>query len=148
MTVIANNYPSTGKCTFWTSTISPSVDAATPVATNVEITFPESRSPYPLNVAPLTVSRIFTGPESRTFVVFTNGEIHEVDLSGRQFKYLYSIIPDEDQLSVSHPSATWGHAWDADRRLVWSVIMGGSDAFFVSHSLDTKTGKYFQYLPP
>jgi len=75
VTVLAENYPSVAKATFWKSTINDYANASTPVVTAVTIPYPVSSSPFPLDVAPLQVSRLLLVGGGRQVVIFTNGEV-------------------------------------------------------------------------
>lgn len=79
MTVIGTDFPSVGKCTVWQSQINSAVNGTTPLYSNIEISYPISRSPAPMNVAKLVVSRVITDKDGAVFVVFTNGEVHSLD---------------------------------------------------------------------
>lgn len=135
--VAAADAPELSYCTVWQSTISGAVDAATPVFKQVQMKYPISASPAPLNVAHLELSRIVVGPSSRLFAIFTNGEVHEMDLAKGTFSFAYALVSDELQLGVTHPYMTWGHVYDSDARIMWSVAMAASDAYLMSSSLES-----------
>lgn len=106
---VAVDFPSVSTCTIWKSTINEGVNASTPLITQLELKYPVSQSPAPLNVAHLVLSRLIVGPSGRLFATFLNGEIHEVDLENKKFSFKYALISDELQLSETHPYMTWGH---------------------------------------
>lgn len=137
--VAAASYPQITTATFWKSTINADATGTTPVVSAVEIKYPVSRSPAPLNVAHLQLSRLIVGPSGRLFATFLNGEVHEVDLEGGSFTYLYSLISDDMQLSEIHPYMTWGHLYDPSAEVMWSIAMGASDAFLMSSSFETRS---------
>jgi hypothetical protein len=139
MYTVAVDFPTVAQCVFWKSTISATSDSASPVLSNVQIDYPVSRSPSPMDVAHLELARIFVGPNSRLFAAFTNGEIHLVDLEAKTFTFLYSLISDELQLGVTHPHLTWGHVFDAESNKLWSVIYAANQAYHTSSDLDAKT---------
>lgn len=134
--VVVPQFPSVGRATFWSSTISSGINGAEPIYNSVEITYPVSRSPAPLNVARLEIARLISGPDGRLFTVFTNGEVHSVDIASGEFKFRYSLISDEDQLDVKHPSSTWGHIFEAGSGLLRSVVMSGNEAYVISSNID------------
>ena len=126
-------------CTLWQSVISANANSTTPVIQKLKIDYPLSRSPAPLNVAPLVLSRLIVGPDGRLFATFSNGEVHEVDLVKGAFNHLYSLISDELQLGETHPSLTAGSVYDPETATLWSISMAASDAYLISSSLDKKT---------
>jgi hypothetical protein len=137
--VLASDYPTQSSCTFWASTINGAATATTPLLSNVQVKYPVSRSPAPLNNAHLAVSRLVFGPSGRLFATFTNGEVHEVDTTSGSFTYLYSLVSDELQKGETHPHMTWGHAYDADANVMWSIAMAASDAYLMSSSFDDRS---------
>lgn len=135
ISVAAVDFPSVSSCTLWQSVISGDATTTTPVVVAKEIKFPVSRSPAPLNVAHLKFSRLIVGPSSTLFAVFTNGEVHEINLEEGTFSFKYALVSDELQLGVTHPYLTAGHVYDRDADTMWSIAMGASDAFLMSSSL-------------
>ena len=135
ISVAAVDFPSVSSCTLWQSVISGDATTTTPVVVAKEIKYPVSRSPAPLNVAHLKFSRLIVGPSSTLFAVFTNGEVHEINLEEGTFSFKYSLVSDELQLGVTHPYLTAGHVYDRDADTMWSIAMGASDAFLMSSSL-------------
>lgn len=122
ITVLADHYPSAASATFWVSTLNEFVNVSTPALTEVTIQFPVSRSPFPLDVAPLQISRMLNIGNGKRVAIFTNGEVHEIDLVNKQFTFLYSLISDEKQLSVSFPAFVSGHVYDASTDRIWSIV--------------------------
>jgi hypothetical protein len=135
VSVMADNYPSVASGTFWVSTLNEFVNATTPVRSAISIPYPVSSSPYPLDVAQLEVSRFLTVAGGRIVVIFTNGEVHEVDLVNKRFNLLYNLISADKQLSPSFPSFFHGHTYDASRDLIWSIVEVDNDFFSMSSSV-------------
>jgi hypothetical protein len=146
---IAADYPQTRSLTAWVSTVSEAVDSAVPVVVGAVLAYPPTSSPYPLNVVPLKVSRIFFGAGGALYATFTNGEVHRIDTSTGAFALAASIIPDALQLGTTHPYATWGQVYDGVSNSLYSVIFAASDAFLATTDLSTGlTAPYLQLRMP
>jgi hypothetical protein len=135
--VAAVDYPEVSQCTFWQSTISADTMSTTPVVTELTVQYPVSKSPAPLNVAHLQLSRLILA-NGQLYATFLTGEVHQVDLKEGSFNYMYSLISAESQLSEIHPYMTWGHVFDSSKNVMWSVAMGAADAFLMSSSFQTR----------
>ena len=131
------DYPEAGKATFFVSQINDDVSAATPKYESVTLTYPVSSSPYPLNVATLKMTRMINGPNGNTLVMFTNGEIHQLDLDNKQFKKVSSIFSDADLLSPSFPHASWAQLYDAPSNKLFSVLTSSNNAYLVTTDMNT-----------
>jgi len=123
MTIVGTEFPSATKCTVWVTQINDAVNGTTPLYSNVEIDYLVSKSPAPLDVAYLKISRVIADPSGRIFTVFTNGEVHLLDVPNKTFQYHYSLISDEDQLSENHTSfLSWGHVFDTDKQVILLIV--------------------------
>ena len=129
--VVAADYPEAGGATFWTSTVSDDISSVTPVDQDVYINYPASSSPYPLNVAPLKLSRIQHLGNNRVLCVFTNGEIHTVDIPNKSLQIRARLNTDEQLLSAANPHAIWSHVFDKESNAMWSVVTAGTPAYLV-----------------
>jgi hypothetical protein len=135
--VAAAEYPEAGGATFWTSTVSDDISTVTPVDQEVYIKYPASTSPYPLNVSPLKLSRVQHLGESRILCIFTNGEIHTVDIKNKSLQVRARLNTDEQMLSQAYPHATWSHVYDKDSNSLWSVVTAGTPAYLVKTDMDS-----------
>lgn len=144
--VVVDNYPSANSLTAWVSTISNNADKATPVATAVQIEYPDSGSPTPLNVITPKISRILHVPDQGLMVIFTNGEAFILDIQNKQFEKRFSLITQEDLYGVTHPYATWAQTIDAAPNVLHSFIFAASNVYLVA--TDLSTGKVGQYIGP
>lgn len=112
---------------------------ATPVLEGVKITYPISSSPAPLNNTPLKLSKVVNGPNGGLFAVFTNGEVHSLDVNGGKISLLHKLISDEKALSVDNPTTLSGHTFDFDRNGLWSVVSAGMFSYVVFTDFKTNT---------
>ena len=48
----------------------------------------------------------------------------------KKFNLSYKLITDEEQLSVIHPTATYGHAFEASTGTLHSICAYGSNAYY------------------
>jgi len=135
--VVAADYPEAGGATFWTSTVSGDISSVTPVDQDVYIKYPASSSPYPLNVAPLKLSRIQHLGNNRVLCVFTNGEIHTVDIPNKSLQIRARLNTDEQLLSAAYPHATWSHVFDKESNALWSVVTAGTPAYLVKTDIES-----------
>ena len=134
---LAADFPTKGKMTVWSSTLNGDVTVATPVVKGLEMTYPQSTSPAPLNVNKLRVNRLLMGPDG-LLLTFTNGEVHQLDITGAgSFKLLFGIIPAADQLSVQHPYVTWGQVYDNESNNLYSFVFSASNVFLVTVDMST-----------
>jgi len=135
---VALEYPAAHTATFWQSTLNNWINGTTPIYEDISIEYPVSQSPFPLNIAPLTMSRLIN-KENQLYAFFSNGEVHLIDLQKRQFVFQYSLIPDSFQLDLSFMSFTsYGHLYDAGNDCVWSIAMAGINAYLIKSSLTEK----------
>lgn len=137
-TTVITDYPRVATCTFFTSSINNDANASTPLITNLLVKYPVSLSPAPLNDAHLVMSRILLDNVGNMFAVFSNGEVHTVDLTTGTFTFSYKLIPDSNQLSANFPYASWGHVYDTDNNVMWSVLWSGNNWYSCMSSLSTK----------
>ncbi len=145
-TLAAADYPSVSSATFWEYRVSEDISSLTAVSEAVVISYPVSSSPAPLNIAPLKMVRILNaGVDATHLAMFSNGEIHVLDIASRQFKQIARIASDEALLSTAYPRSTWSHAYDPDTHSVWSVVFAASNAYAVSTNL--ATGLVSDYVP-
>jgi len=121
--------------TFWKMTVSNDAASTTSIYFNVDIKHPVSQSPFPLNVAPLQLARVFTTSADQLIAVFSNGEVHEVDLERQIFLFKYKLMNDDEQLSVQHPTSTYAHAHDASTGIMHSICFYGSLAYYKTSDL-------------
>jgi len=121
--------------TFWKMTVSNDAASTTFIYSNVDIKHPISQSPFPLNVAPLQLARVFTTSADQLIAVFSNGEVHEVDLERQIFLFKYKLMNDDEQLSVQHPTSTYAHAHDASTGIMHSICFYGSLAYYKTSDL-------------
>lgn len=136
--VAALEFPAAHTATFWQSTVNNEINETKPVYETVAIEYPVSQSPFPLNVAKLTMSRLVNKGDI-LYAFFSNGEVHLVDLKSHQFVFQYSLIPDSSQLDTSLMSFTsYGHLYDAGNDCVWSIAMAGINAYLIKSSLSDK----------
>ena len=136
--VAALEFPVAHTATFWQSTVNNGINETTPVVEAVAIEYPVSQSPFPLNVAKLTMSRLIN-KDGVLYAFFSNGEVHLVDLQDRQFVFQYSLISDSLQLDTSFMSfSSYGHLYDAGNDCVWSIAMAGINAYLIKSSLSDK----------
>ena len=135
--VAAADYPQAGGATFWISTINDDITSTTPIYSDVYIKYPDSSSPSPLNVAPLRLSRIHHLGESRILAVFTNGEIHSLDIANKAFKVRARLNTDDQLLSEAYPHATWSHVYDKENNALWSVVTAGTPAYLQKTDMTT-----------
>jgi hypothetical protein len=144
--VVATDYPNVASGTFWLSTINDATNASLPVYTAVTIAYPNSQSPFPLDVAHLSLSRIIE-KDDKLFAVFSNGDVYAVDLDSKKFQFLYSIVAAAEQLDPSFMSFTgFGHVYDSDNDCLWSIAMAGINGFLYKSSLTE--GKVLQGPTP
>lgn len=135
-TVAASDFPSAGKATFWQSTVSEDVTSATPIVNGLELSYPVSSSPFPLNDVHLKMVRIVAGgSDVPLMVVFRNGELHSLDLQQGQFKQVARIISDAQLLDAAYPTATNSHAYDSTTHMLSSVVMAGINSYVVNTDL-------------
>lgn len=145
-TLAASGYPTVSSATFWEYAVSDDISYLTPLSEAATIDYPMSSSPAPLDVAPLKmVSLLNAGTDATHLVVFSNGEMHQLDLASKTFKQLARIADDARLLSTEFPRATWSHAYDAETHSVMSVVVGASNAYTVK--TDLTTGTVGEYLP-
>lgn len=138
--VVAADFPKATQATLWVSTINNAVDQTTPVYTEVVVQYPDSTSPFPLNDVPLKLSRVlFVGSTDHLIAIFTNGEIHRLDLASGSFKLLARLNSDEQLLSTEYPHATWSHVFDKESKVIRSVVTGGVNAYLLQTDLATFT---------
>lgn len=102
---------------------------ATTISDSIEFTFPVSTGPSPLNFLPLQVARVVLGPENVPHVIFTNGEVHSVDMTTGAFTLKHRLISDAQALDVSNPSATTAQVYDNVENKLYSVITAGMFAY-------------------
>jgi len=138
-TVAIADYPEEGKGTFFVSQINDDVSAATPKYESITLTYPDSSSPFPLNVAKLHISRVINGPNDVTLVLFTNGEVHQLDLDNKQFKKVTNLLSDADLLSVDFPHNSWSQVYDPASNILFSVITSDDNAYLVQTNMNTLT---------
>lgn len=143
--VIASDYPKTAGATIWLSTLNKDITVATPVIKELQIDYPTSSAPFPLNVVHLKVSRVLYGKGGVIYVTFTNGEIHSLDITNKVFKRLLSVISDSAILSNSYPAASWSQVYDPTQNVIWSVVTQGVNAFLVKSDMATLTAS--EWLP-
>ena len=137
-TVVAGDYPNEGSATFWTYTIANDISAATPVQENVVITYPTSTSPFPLNYGKLKLTRVLTaGVDSSLIAIFSNGEIHSVDVANAQFKLLTRVFSDAQLLSTSFPQTSWSSYYDSTSRTIKTVTTASNQAFLYTTDMQT-----------
>jgi len=105
------------------------------VIDGVKLAYPVSSSPAPLNVMHLSLAKLVVGPAGGLLAVFTNGEIHALDVSNTQapFTFLTKIISDEQlfDASLSPVSVASSHAFDTAKNGLWSVVSSGMFAYQV-----------------
>jgi hypothetical protein len=87
-TASAADYPFGGVDSYWVSSLNAFANASTPVHTNVIIAHPDASANHP---GSMTVRRLFSLPDGRTAAIFTDGSVHEVDLSEQKYKKLFSL---------------------------------------------------------
>ncbi len=141
-TTVAVHYPSKDTMTVWTSTVSGTdIDSmkAVPILDGVQMKFPVSSSPSPLNIAALEVSKIVSGPNGGVLAIFTNGEVHAIDANNKQFTLLHKIISDERALDVDFPTTMNGHVYDKDRQGLWSIVSAGMFSYVIFTDFKTNT---------
>ena len=140
-TTVAADFPTPHTMTIWTSSISGSDVSsvkATPVLNGVKVAYPAASSPAPLDFVPLKLSQIVNAPNGALLAVFTNGEVHSLDVEGGKLTLLHKLISDEKALSVDNPTTYGSHTFDFDRNGLWSVVSAGMYAYVVF--TDFKTG--------
>lgn len=147
-TTVAVDYPTRETLTVWTSSIS-GTDAAsmkaTPILNGVQMKIPKPSGPAPLSFSPLKVSKVISGPNGGLLTIFTNGEVHAMDVNNKQFTLLHKLISDEKALSVDNPTTLSGHVFDAERNGLWSVVSAGMFAYVVFTDFKTNTvGEWVQ----
>lgn len=143
--VVMSGYPVANSLTAWVSTISGKADTATPVSTAVQIPFPASGSPSPLNVITPEIARVLVS-SSGLLVVFKNGEVHSLDIQSKKLTKLFSIISQEDLYGVTHPYATSAQVVDTEKNVLNSFVFAASNVYFVC--TDLATGKQISNIGP
>lgn len=141
-TTVAAEYPRQSTLTLWTSTVSgTSLDTmeATPVISALEVAYPISSSPAPLNNIKLVLAKVIQGPNGGLLAIFTNGEVHALDVKTGTFSLLHKLIADSRALEVDFPSTSSAHVFDFDRNGMWSVVSAGINAYVVFTDFTTKT---------
>lgn len=119
---------------------------ATPIVSNKQVPYPVSSSPDPLNYIALKLAKVISGPDGLLLGVFSNGEVHEIDLIGARFNLLHRLVSDERAKDVSNPITQFSHAFDHGRNGLWSVISAGMFAYMVFTDFNTKTVGEWQQL--
>lgn len=165
-TTVAAGYPSADTLTLWTSSIS-GTDAlsvschvvfsfsgmlmwflyqmkATPILNGVKVQFPVSSAPAPLNYLPLKVAKVVTGPNDGILAIFTNGEVHSLDVDSGKLTLLHKLIPDDKALDVSHPWTAGAHIFDLEKNGLWSVVSAGMYSYLIF--TDYKTFQSTEWL--
>ncbi len=144
---VAVDFPTRGTLTVWTSSIS-GTDAgsmkATPILSGVQINVPLPSGPAPLNINPLKLSKVVSGPNGGLLAIFTNGEVHVLDVNNKQFTLLHKLISDERALAVDHPTTRHGHVFDSERNGLWSIVSGGMFSYVIF--TDFKTNSVGEWL--
>jgi hypothetical protein len=137
-TVVASDYPNEGSATFWTYTIANDISAATPVQENVVLTFPTSTSPFPLNYGKLKLTRVLNaGVDGSLIAIFSNGEIHSVDVANAQSKLLTRVFSDSQLLSTSFPQTSWSSYYDGVSRTIKTVTTSSNQALLYTTDMQT-----------
>lgn len=136
-TVAIADYPEQGKGTFFVSQINDDITAATPKYESLVIPYPSSSSPYPINVDKLHMSRVINGPNDVTLVLFTNGEVHQLDLDNKMFKKVTNLLSDADLLSTEFPHNSWSQVYDSATNTLFSVITSSDNAYLIQTNMNT-----------
>jgi len=140
--VLVDGYPEATSATVWVSTLSADASDATPVHTAVEIVYPAASSPAPLDVIVQKVARILISSDG-PLVVFKTGEVHDLDVAGKQFKKRLALISGDLLYGVTHPYATSAQVVDSETETLHSFIFAASEVYLVSTDLRTNTvGNY------
>jgi len=140
--VLVDGYPEATSATVWVSTLSADASVATPVHTAVEIVYPAASSPAPLDVIVQKVARILISSDG-PLVVFKTGEVHDLDVAGKQFKKRLALISGDLLYGVTHPYATSAQVVDSETEILHSFIFAASEVYLVSTDLRTNTvGNY------
>jgi hypothetical protein len=119
---------------------------ATPIITALEVPYPISSSPAPLNNNKLVVSKVVLGPNGGLLAIFTNGEVHALDAKAGTFTFLHKLIPDERALDLDFPTTSAGHVFDFDRNGLWSIVSAGINAYVVFTDYNTKVSSEWVQL--
>jgi len=109
------------------------------VVNGLEITYPISSSPSPLNNIKLVLAKIVQGPNSNILAIFTNGEVHSLDMKTGTFSLLHKLIADEKALDVDFPTTAAAHVFDFTRNGLWSVVSAGINAYLIFTDFHTQT---------
>lgn len=75
--------------------------------------------------------------------VFTNGEIHTVDIPNKSLQIRARLNTDEQLLSAAYPHATWSHVFDKESNAMWSVVTAGTPAIFDINHQDSFSPETF-----
>ena len=105
-TIVAADYPILGVDSLWESTINDGVNETKPVTANLLLAHPDAS---PNNPGSIAISRILTGPSQRTFAIFTDGSIHEIDVKAAKYSKLGNLF---EKTSLTNGVVTDAHVVD------------------------------------
>lgn len=121
---------------------------ASAIGDEVVFTYPVSSSPSPLNIMPLEVARVVLGPQNTPLVIFTNGEVHSLDMTTGSFTLKHRLISDAQALGVSFPAATTAQVYDPASNVLYSVLTAGMYAYLATTAFETHSGHVLPQQQP